>query len=367
MELGSEFALDVLQLRETSDTVFAYLKEFHALYTDSGRSALRLLSDFLAGAKILVPDYICRSVTDVLSETCTVIDYPVSRRFSADLDQLEELIQKHSVHVLYFMHYFGALQPEETRRRIAEWKETYGLTVIEDTTHSLFTAKKTVGDYCIASLRKWFPIPDGGVLYMDMEQRAVFMGGNAGQKPKEGLKQKPVSGKVQAMMLKHLFLTEGLDCNARYREMFAKEEEALNVQKGVYGISVLSRLLLSHFPVASMCKRRRDNAALLRAGLKRLGYQEAVETESSEVLLALPVYVPKRNALRQRLAEQKVYCAVHWPLERPSAAGEAGWMENHIISLPIDQRYGEKEMGYLLKCLEESQKYGTGIERFGSL
>ena len=130
MELGSEFALDVLQLRETSDTVFAYLKEFHALYTDSGRSALRLLSDFLAGAKILVPDYICRSVTDVLSETCTVIDYPVSRRFSADLDQLEELIQKHSVHVLYFMHYFGALQPEETRRRIAEWKETYGLTVI---------------------------------------------------------------------------------------------------------------------------------------------------------------------------------------------------------------------------------------------
>ena len=122
--------------------------------------------------------------------------------FPGELDQLEELIQKHSVHVLYFMHYFGALQPEETRRRIAEWKETYGLTVIEDTTHSLFTAKKTVGDYCIASLRKWFPIPDGGVLYMDMEQRAVFMGGNAGQKPKEGLKQKPVSGKVQA----HSFL-----------------------------------------------------------------------------------------------------------------------------------------------------------------
>ena len=88
-------------------------------------------------------------------------------------------------------------------------------------------------------------------VYMDMEQRAVFMGGKAGQKPKEGLKQKPVSRKVQAMMLKHLFLTEGLDCNARYREMFAKEEEALNVQKGVYGISVLSRLLLSHFPVAS--------------------------------------------------------------------------------------------------------------------
>lgn len=362
MELGSEFDLDFSQLTKTADTVFAYLKEFCSVYTDSGRSALRLLSEHLAGEKILVPDYICRSVTDALSEKCTVIYYPIDRRFGADLGQLEEWIQKQSVRVLYLMHYFGILQSEDTLKRITEWKETYGLTVIEDATHSLFTAKKTVGDYCIASLRKWFPIPDGGVLYTDREQ--TFFKDFWEQKPEEWLgqksedwlEQKPVSRKIKAMVLKNLFLTEGFDCNAKYREIFAEEEETLDCQKGVYGLSALSRFLLSHVPVKPMCRRRRENAALLREGLKGLGVDAAVKGVSSEVLLALPVYAAKRNCLRERLMEQNVYCAVHWPLEHSAVSEEARWMENHIISLPLDQRYGEEEMEYLLKCLEISKK-----------
>ncbi|MCI9176213.1 MAG: hypothetical protein HFH49_15030 [Lachnospiraceae bacterium] len=427
MELGSEFDLDFSQLTETSDTIFSYLKEFPALYTDSGRSALRLLSGRLAGAKILAPDYICRSVTDALPKDCKVIYYSVDRRFRIDLEQLEELIRKHSARFLYLMYYFGPLQPEDTRKRIAEWKEIYGLTVIEDTTHSLFTARKTVGDYCIASLRKWFPIPDGGVLYAGekfpipdggvlyagekkewvsqspeyqesffrfagllekkslcgknaetLERGSGFLRDAETQEKKPGfwkaaetlerkpvswkaaetLERKPVSRKAAAMILKHLFLAEGFDCNAKYREIFAEEEESLNRQKGVYGMSVLSEFLLSHFPITPMCERRRKNAAFLSKELTRLGYDIAVKAEAPEVLLALPVYAAERDRLRERMMEQRVYCAVHWPLERPAVSGDARWMEKHMISLPIDQRYGEEEMEYLLKCMEICKNEG---------
>ncbi len=393
MELGSEFDLDFSQLTETSDNIFSYLKEFHALYTDSGRSALRLLSGRLAGEKILAPDYICRSVTDALPKDCKVIYYPVDRRFRIDLEQLEELIRKHSARFLYLMHYFGPLQPEDTRKRVAEWKETYGLRVIEDTTHSLFTARKTVGDYCIASLRKWFPIPDGGVLYAGervsqrpkCQENSFRLAGELEKEPvcgkdaeplekspgfwrfAEALTRKPVSRKAAAMVLKHLFLTEGFDCNAKYREIFAEEEEALNCQKGVYSMSVLSEFLLSRFPITPMCKRRRKNAAFLSKELTRLGYDIAVKAEAPEVLLALPVYAAERDRLRERLMEQRVYCAVHWPLERPAVSGDARWMEKHMISLPIDQRYGEEELEYLLKCLEVCKNEGMLSEKFENL
>ena len=47
--------------------------------------------------------------------------------------------------------------------------------------------------------------------------------------------------------------------------------------------------------------------------------------------------------------DHRVYCAVHWPFdetrkeERPMGREWAG----KLISLPVDQRYGEEEMVYL--------------------
>ncbi len=57
MELGSEFDLDLSQLADTSDTIFTYLEDFQAIYTDSGRNALRLLSGILQGEAILLAIY----------------------------------------------------------------------------------------------------------------------------------------------------------------------------------------------------------------------------------------------------------------------------------------------------------------------
>ncbi len=59
MELGSEFDLDLSQLADTSDTIFTYLEDFQAIYTDSGRNALRLLSGILQGEATSFSAYVC--------------------------------------------------------------------------------------------------------------------------------------------------------------------------------------------------------------------------------------------------------------------------------------------------------------------
>lgn len=352
MELGSEFHLDFTQLTDTPDTVFTYLKDFHTVYTDSGRSALRLLSGQLMGETVLVPDYICGSVRDALPKGCHIVEYPLDRQLCIEMEALERLIREHSPRFLYLMHYFGTLQPDSRITsalhpdnrisRLAQLKETYHLTVIEDMTHALFTAKSTIGDYGVASLRKWFPIPDGGVLYTADRQLL----------PEPPRQKKAASKKVEAMLLKNLYLTQGYDCHAKYREIFVKEEEAFGRQTGVYGMSEVAAFLLSHFPVASMCKQRRKNTAQLLEGLHRLGYAPAVAVKPSDVLLALPVYVTGRDALRAQLINKKIYCAIHWPLEHPAVYEGSRWVERHILSLPIDQRYREDGMEYLLGCLQ---------------
>lgn len=373
MELGSEFDLDLSQLADTSDTIFTYLEDFQAIYTDSGRNALRLLSGILQGEAILLPDYVCGTVADALPEDCRIIYYPINRQLQINMEKLEELLQAKSVRFLYLMHYFGALQQKDGIAHIAYLKQKYHLTIIEDTTHSLFTAKKTIGDYIIASLRKWFPIPDGGVLYA--EKGRPFPG-----QPQE---KKPASQKVEAMLLKKLYLTEGFDCNAKYREIFAKEEAAFQNQTGVYQMSDIAHFLLSHFSIASMCYSRRRNAALLLEGLRGMqcivegsgmqcisegynvqcrsealqhGYGIAVNLKPAEVPLSLPIYAAKRDMLRNLLIKRKVYCAVHWPLGHPAAYEDSRWIGEHILSLPLDQRYQKEDMEYLLDCLVASKK-----------
>ena len=342
MELGSEYDLDFSRLTDTADTVFTYLKEFHTIYTDSGRSALRLLSGRLRGAAVLLPDYLCETVPDALPKDCRIVRYPTGRRFQIDMETLEHLLKTHRAGFLYLMHYFGTLQPAGCLRRIAELREQYRLTVIEDTTHSLFSAPITVGDYGIASLRKWFPVPDGGVLYARDRQLLP-------PKPK---RKKNVSRKLTAMLLKHLYLTGHPGRPADYREIFIQEEHALDCQTAVYEMSDMTRFLLSHNSVEHMCTQRRKNTGQLLEALQDLTIPAAIDIQPSDVLLALPVCLADRDRLRKRLTERRIYCAVHWPLGHPAAFTDTQWIERHILSLPIDQRYREKEIAYLSECLK---------------
>lgn len=343
MELGSEFHLDLSQLKKTEDNVFQYLKEYQAIYTDSGRSALRLLSPYLDGKTILIPEYICESVICALPKNTKVITYPIDEVLTLDVKRIQELLKHNKVEWLYLMHYFGKVQPFDVLEKLDALKRQYQFRIIEDTTHSLFSAKQTIGDYCVASLRKWFPIPDGGVLYCKGDLISQDM----------TIKKKAASKKVEAMLLKNMYLSDGYDCNAKYREFFVREEHAFDEQIGIYEISDISKFLLNYYSVQELCVKRKENVVKVRRRLDNFKYKEVIQFKETEVPFVLPIYIENRDILRKYLIERNVFCAVHWPLSGVSKEyPKTEWIEEHILSLPIDQRYGKEHMEYLIECLE---------------
>ena len=162
MEVGSNYDLDISQLYYTEDNIYRYLANFNTIYTDSGRSALKLLNRLIPCGKILLPSYICESV--IHSYDGFEIDfYQITGDLDIDVNDLMNKLDE-TVKVLYIMNYFGKVK-KELSDILVERRKELGFVIIEDTTHSILTRACTIGDYCICSIRKWFPIADGGILY----------------------------------------------------------------------------------------------------------------------------------------------------------------------------------------------------------
>jgi dTDP-4-amino-4,6-dideoxygalactose transaminase len=342
MELGSEFNLDMHDLKIFQNSFFKYIGNMQYCLFDSGRSALKAITRVLGDGYVLMPEYICESVIKCFSID-QIIFYKLKENLQIDANDLLNKINSNTA-VVYLMHYFGSLQPENVLSLLRAEKEKYGFTIIEDTTHSIFSKKQTVGDYCVASLRKWFAVPNGGVLYSD---NPLYLNSY------DEIRRSTDNDKAYAMMLKTLYLNGQLDCNSEYRKIFAACEEKLDTQKNIRRISDFSEFLLSCNDVYDMVKKRKSNLNRLKNKLSNIKMKQICNFTEKDCPFTLPVMVPDRDDFRKYLMENKIYCAVHWPFdglaprERPLAFA----LSNNMISLPIDQRYKEEEMAYLLKVI----------------
>lgn len=346
MELGGDFELDITQLKDTDDHVFRYLSEYQTVYTDSGRSALRLLQRDLSKGKILMPIYICTSVIELFQCNENIEFYKIKRDFSIDFEDLKQKLNS-SVDVFYLMHYFGWIQDRDVLQYIYEKRAEYNYVIVEDTTHSIFTQKHTIGDYCVCSLRKWFPIMDGGVLY---SRRKLPVSDKYNER-------KNCSRKLEAMILKKLYIESELECNTLYRSIFADSEQNLNGQRKIYRMSAMSEVLLKSISVSKICEQRVKNYRELMRHLSR-DQVELIVGNDDVVPLVCPVYVDARDEFREYLIDNYIYCAVHWPLPKNALEQDqtAAWIAKHVISLPLDQRYDILHMQYMEKMISGYRK-----------
>lgn len=344
-EIGSEFNLDLYTLKTIPNSFFQYIGDMKYCLFDSGRSALRAIACTGCDGTVLLPEYICESVIKCFNKE-QIAFYRLKENLEIDSDDLLNKITR-SVNAVYIMHFFGSLQPEYILSLLKAEKEKYGFTIIEDTTHSIFSKKKTVGDYCIASLRKWFALPNGGVLYSD---------NSINLNSYDDIQRSTDNDKAYAMILKELYNRGQLDCNSEYRTIFASCEQKLDRQKEIKRISDFSEFLLGCNDIYKMAEKRKANFRSLKNKICDIGIKQICSFSFSEedCPFTLPVIVPDRDDFRRYLTENKIYCAVHWPFDglareaRPLAVS----LSDHILSLPIDQRYGSEDMAYILNVID---------------
>lgn len=346
MELGSEFNLSLSELRLTEDNLFRYLDVFpYTIYFDSGRSALRYIAYNIPRGNItLLPEFICESVISCLNKN-RIAFYKIEPNFEINLESIEELITP-DVKVIFLMHYFGMVQPEDKLKELRRLAEEYQIVIIEDTTHSIFSKIRTIGDYVISSIRKWMPIPKGGVLYVAKDALRLR---------KLEILKSTENERANGMILKELFLNHFLDCNSEYRKIFAACENALDKQNDIYRLSDFSEFVINCTNIEEIVLKRKRNYNFLIKQLETFDLFPACWLNSEDCPFVVPIRVPQRDDFRKYLMDHRIYCAVHWPFDGMMKEKRSFAIENanSLLSLPIDQRYGEDEMRYMAKIISE--------------
>lgn len=343
MELGSEYNLELNELEVTENNLYKYLDEYNYELFDSGRSALKMIpvnKDKL----VLLPEFVCESVINCF-DIDKILFYKINSNFEIDLSDLLEKMSE-EVSTILVTHYFGKVQQTEVLNKIRSVAEKMQILIIEDTTQSLFSKTHTIGDYMIASIRKWLPIPMGGVLYSKkgIELPNVMT-----------LKRNSDNSRSYGMILKNLYLQNKLDCNKEYRTIFGICEEKLNYQKENKLISDFTRFLISCEDINILIEKRKKNYHYVAEALKNLGILPVQNLEESECPFALVLRMPERDRFRQYLINNNIYCAVHWPFAQIQEKNRIGAKYNAetLISLPIDQRYGPETMQYMVGKIKE--------------
>ena len=310
--------------------VFEYLKEYSALYFDSGRSALKSLLKQIKCRKALLPGYICESVRESFPDGCDVQYYRVTRDIKIDWNDLLDKAQG-DVDIVYLHFFNGYIGKEYNFDALLRLKAKHKFTIVEDTTHSFFTQKRTVGDYCVCSLRKWFPIADGGVLY----SKNII-------ETEDLMESKWASSKREAMLEKHQYLQGLSNDKKHFLASFSNAECTLDSQKNSYAISRESYNALKRLDCDFIMSARKRNFNYLK---EKMNCEVVASGGENQIPIFFTIRDANRDALRQLFIQNDIYCPIHWPLYGElQALSEAVSIYGTELSIPIDQRYGKEEM-----------------------
>jgi dTDP-4-amino-4,6-dideoxygalactose transaminase len=141
----------------------------HRRYTTTGRAAIALALRILRvmpGDRVLVPTYHCPTmIAPVVQVGAQPQFYPITPSGGVDLKWLEG-VSLVGARALLATHYFGIPQPMS---KVRVFCNAHRIALIEDCAHAFFGTSEgrsvgSWGDFAIASLPKFFPVPDGGLI-----------------------------------------------------------------------------------------------------------------------------------------------------------------------------------------------------------
>jgi len=349
--MGYDFNIDLKEILLKEDNIFRYLEDYNTIYCDSGRTCNKLLTSGLRGKELLVPAFSSVSVLRGFPQGVKLVFYAVNRDFTIDFDDLLKKITSDTGGI-YITNYFGRRTTPEDAEIILKLKKNYRLTIIEDNTQSIFSGEPKVGDYCMSSIRKWFPVPDGGVIYSKKDLSFIDI-----SDMQKGSRQ---NDKLYPQMLKTLFLDGSVDVTTKkIADMFASVEKELDEytdKNEMYLMSDFTRFVFSCYEIKIMIEKRRENEKYLRTLIDSPFLKMAIpKREEDECPFNLPMYCTKRDKMWKYLVDNfNIYPSVLWRThlyDEVNKIGPTKQMGEQIISFPVDQRYTKEDMRFMAEAI----------------
>lgn len=338
--IGGEFDIDVHKVK--CQHPLNLLPEDITTFS-TGRSALYyiLKTEMQRGniTQVLVPDYLCSSILIPIQKLgLTPVFYPLTNTLEIDKKVFETIYKKDSL--VLIINYYGLMDLSYQAQYIKSIDPK--AVIIEDDVQAYYEFGKPLIDidYRFTSLRKWFALPDGGLV---REKTPKLRSADT----VNSFHQYKVAGSI-LKSLRHLnYYDDGI-----YLELFEKGENIIDtdIEKGM---SSITREHLQYLDVEQFSSIRKLNASYIVEGLKHLNIKPILPVTDDRIPLFIPIWLDDRDKVRKALFRNHVFCPIHWPLEGMQVKKGAE-MAEHELSIIIDQRYTLNDMNFMLNIIGET-------------
>lgn len=297
------------------------------LLLNSGKNALRYILEVIPDIEhIWIPFYTCPVIHDLIHDLhipCSF--YTINKK----LEMADEIQLVSDKDFLLITNYFGLKD-----MYIEQLYQKYGGQLIVDNSQAWYANPL---DACrtFYSPRKYVGVPDGGIAYFKGDISTISF---------------PQSCSYDRCQ--HLLKRYDLGANGGYVD-FKKNDTAL-AQEMVQQMSKLTICLLSSIDFDDIKDKRWKNFNCLHQALSCYNEFTCLEEKDFACPMVYP-FLTKDSSLKNYLIDHNVYVATYWPSLNECDKGMTEYdLVDHLIAIPIDQRYGEEEMKYVIQLMENA-------------
>lgn len=286
---------------------------------NSARDCFFYLCEAHLAKKIWIPYFLCDSIYKLCRKKGIKYDF-----YHIDKNWLPVNVKLQQDEYIYIVNYYGQLD----EAAILALKMKYG-NIIIDNTQAYFNAP-IEGIDTLYSCRKYFGVPDGGVLFTDghldcdMEQEVSYNRMN--------------------------FLLGRYEKTAsEFYSEYVANNDYFDTQP-MKRMSKLTKNLLHGIDYDFVKQRRTENFKYLHG---RLGKINQLEMNIPNGAFAYPLMLENASAIRKQLIKQKIYIPVLWPnvLDECAAGSWEYKLASDVLPLPVDQRYDLDDMSYMVNVI----------------
>lgn len=341
IEFGSDF--HYIALTGGSNTLRDHFPS--ANYYADGRQAVIDLYRSQGWQRLWVPEYFCYDVIASLKESGLELvfyaDYPGNWEDGKTLEAIQQNGHFRPTDAILRVNYFGT--------RSYRGLHKFNIPVIEDHTHDLIGdwAINSRADWCIASLRKSLPVPEGGILWSPVGLKLPKVPAASEEN------EKIAAIRWEAMKLKARYLSGEHVEKQAFRARFLNTEEYFG-RADVCALDVESQEFLESFDVRDWYNRKWENWKLL-CDIKKDGVRVLrPENRGCYPFSLILVFTTgeERDRVRKAFIEKQVYPAILWNVPTPTE-GEVFKMSNGMLSIHCDGRYTKEEILQMKSIIEE--------------
>ena len=342
IEYGSDFHY-IENGRQSANNIFSIYPS--ANYYADGRQPLIHLCKTMGWERLWLPEYFCYDVVESLKNEGVNLrfysDWPDYHDDSKTLDAIRQRGYFKPRDAVLRVNYYGL-------RSFRDSRSLPVAAIIEDHTHDLLGgwARHSTADWCIASLRKSLPIPEGGMLWSPKGLRLP-------EAPGLSEKNESIASiRWKSMKLKADYLAGQQVEKTLFRSGFL-ETEAFFDRAPVCSLDKESYVYLQDFDIVEWYTRKLNNWKMLSCLKKneaRIIWPENEGCYPFSLVLCFDFGVD-RDRVRKAMIEQNIYPAILWSIPY-YLEEEVFKFSRNMLSIHCDGRYTADDILQMERIIE---------------